>query len=146
MNPNWNDALEQGWRRQRSPQNPPSTSTTTVNERNKHADSLPGRASTADIGQRQERFPVSSKFSASSDVAQQRGGAKSPMMLSSPTSGRAQGIRGSRSAQGLATVGLGNFKIGALHEAIQGGCTAENQNGGLFPGGLGVPQSFQGRR
>lgn len=57
-------------------------------------------------------------------------------------------IRGSHSAQGLATVGLGNFKIGALHDVMKQGDLVvdhehEHDNCGFFPGGLGVPDSFK---
>lgn len=53
-------------------------------------------------------------------------------------------MRGSHSTQGLATVGLGNFKIGALHDMIQADLPHEEDDGGFFPGGLGVPDSFKG--
>lgn len=58
-------------------------------------------------------------------------------------------IRGSRSAQGLATVGLGNFKIGALHDMLKhpgdGDVNADvDCDDGFFPGGLDVPDSFKG--
>lgn len=55
-------------------------------------------------------------------------------------------MRSSVSTPGLATVGLGKFNIGALHEVNQqldvnhtlGDCDD------FFPGGLGIPDSFQG--
>lgn len=60
---------------------------------------------------------------------------------STPKPGRT--VQGSRSAQGLATVGLGNFKIGAMHDVLQNDLE-EQEDGFFFPGGLGVPESFQG--
>lgn len=59
-------------------------------------------------------------------------------------------MRGSRSAQGLATVGLGNFKIGALHDMMKHPGDEDDvdvdtdDNDGFFPGGLDVPDSFKG--
>lgn len=55
-------------------------------------------------------------------------------------------MRSSLSTPGLATVGLGKFNIGALHAVIQqpdANSTLE-QCDDFFPGGLGVPDSFQG--
>lgn len=60
-------------------------------------------------------------------------------MTASKSSG--QRMRGSYSSQGLASVGLGNFKIGALHDVIKSDVESD---GGFFPGGLGVPENFQG--
>lgn len=53
-------------------------------------------------------------------------------------------MRGSRSAQGLASVGLGNFKIGALHDLMSTEAVPEDD--GFCPGGFAVPQSFKGKR
>lgn len=56
-------------------------------------------------------------------------------------------MRGSHSTPGgLATVGLGNFKIGALHDINQADLPShEDGDNGFFPGGLGVPDSFKGK-
>lgn len=55
-------------------------------------------------------------------------------------------MRTSVSTPGLATVGLGKFNIGALHEVNQQ--PDVNQTLGecddFFPGSLGIPDSFQG--
>lgn len=55
-------------------------------------------------------------------------------------------MRSSLSTPGLATVGLGKFNIGALHEVNQQPDTnhALEECDDFFPGGLGIPDSFQG--
>ncbi|CBJ49037.1 conserved unknown protein [Ectocarpus siliculosus] len=55
-------------------------------------------------------------------------------------------MRSSASTPGLSTVGLGKFNIAALHQVIQQPDTnnTTEQCDDFFPGGLGVPDSFQG--
>lgn len=57
-------------------------------------------------------------------------------------------MRSSASTPGLAAVGLGKFNIGALHEANQQPHVSHSlgECDDFFPGGLGIPDSFQGER
>lgn len=56
--------------------------------------------------------------------------------------GSNRGLRGSCSSQGLASVGLGNFKIGAIHDVVKSSDVESDD--GFFLEGLGVPENFQG--
>lgn len=144
MNPNWNDAVPP-WVQEKSLQSTVSAPATTSG-----VSSTSGRrASTASTGQLGLRATASTNIAQSNVLAysQTRGGVNTPTTASS-SKGGGRGIRGSRSAQGLATVGLGNFKIGALHDVIKQGDMVgdhEHDDGGFFPGGLGVPDSFRGK-
>lgn len=53
-----------------------------------------------------------------------------------------KGIQKPRSTHGLAAVGLENFKIGALHEAIQGELVEGSDD--FYPGDHDMPESFRG--
>lgn len=119
MNPNWNDAVP--------PWQKPKTAQT--------SNALPsqgGRAATASADQSREWATTSANIAP-------RGSKTATPMTASKSSGRR--MRGSYSSQGLASVGLGNFKIGALHDVIKSDVESD---GGFFPGGLGVPENFQG--
>lgn len=129
MNPNWNDAVP-SWRQPKTAQSSDNSSPQS------------SRAATASGGQLQQWAHVPSSNHTSDP---RRGDARATPTAASSKTGRV--ARRSRSAQGLATVGLGNFKIGALHDAMQAGAVEEvEQEDGFLPGGLGVPESFQGER
>lgn len=89
---------------------------------------------------------ASSGRAATASIGQVRQWATVPRHADDTTPRTGSAMRRSLSTPGLATVGLGRFNIGALHEVIQQPDTNHDkeQCDDFFPGGLGVPDSFQG--
>ena len=135
MNPDWDDAVP-SWRQSKTRHIPSASS------------SMPGRAATASTGQLRQWATTTAPLNGSSrsggDIPRRNEGAVAATAPMTALSNTGRGVRGSHSIQGLATVGLGNFKIGALHDMIQAELPHGEDDGGFFPGGLGVPDSFKG--
>lgn len=89
---------------------------------------------------------ASSGRAATASTGQVRQWATVPRHAEDTTPRTGSAMRNSLSTPGLATVGLGKFNIGALHEVIQQPDSNHDleQGDDFFPGGLGVPDSFQG--